>query len=88
MKKMPPEIGTLIQEFASDKIGVHPTAQLMHTLRMFDLCERQCFKMVMCDFESPEFFTVVRDGELVRVCSLIFHYKVGGDAYRGYGGPA
>ena len=88
MGKIPPEIRTLIQESASDRIGIHPTAKLIHSLRMFDLCERQCFKMVICDFESPEFFTVVRDGELVRVCSLIFHYKEEGDAYRGYGGPA
>ena len=91
MEKVPREIRPLIQEFASDRIGVHPTAQLMHTLRMFDLCERQCFKMVMCDFESDEFFNVMRDGQLVRVCDLIFHYKEEGGVYRpvdGCGGPA
>ena len=75
---LPQELKSLIQEYASDRIGIHPTAHLMHTLRMFELCKYQCFKIVMCDFESGDLFTVLREGQMVRVCDRFYHYKKGG----------
>ena len=32
MKQLPGEVVTMVREFASDRVGVHPTAALMHSL--------------------------------------------------------
>ena len=79
---LPGEMRSLIREYASDRIGVHQNAHLMHTLRMFELCESRCFKMVVCDFESGEYFTIQKEGGVVRVCDLFFHFNEGGEVHR------
>ena len=81
---LPEELKSIIEEYASDRVGVHQTAQLIQTLKMFELMQSSCFKMVMCVFKSGDYFVVLRDGgtcrDVVRTYDLFYHKK--GGVYR------
>ena len=59
---LPQELKSRIRAYASDKIGTHQTAHLIHALDMFD--DPSYFKLVMCRHEIEDYFIVLRDGHV------------------------
>ena len=62
---LPKELNSLIQEYATDKVGIHPTAKLIYSVRMFETNEKTKFKVVMAG--SSDYFIVLRDGKTTTV---------------------
>ena len=62
---LPKELNSLIQEYATDKVGIHPTAKLIYSVRMFETNEKTKFKVVMAG--SIDYFIVLRDGKTTTV---------------------
>ena len=63
---LPKDVLSKIQEYASDRVGAHQTAQLIHRLEMFQKHKPLHWKVVSCDFEG-DYFIVLRGGETTRV---------------------
>ena len=67
---LPKELNSLIQEHASDRVGVHPTARLIYSVRVFETHDKSKFKVVTT--KHGEYFIVLRDGNMTK------------NIYRGY----
>ena len=64
---LPENVLSKIQEYASDRVGAHQAAQLIHTLDVFRDHRPLHWKIVCCDFEAGDYFIVLRGGETSRV---------------------
>ena len=62
---LPKGLNSLIQEYATDKVGIHPTAKLIYSVRMFETNEKTKFKVVMAG--PSDYFIVLRDGKTTTV---------------------
>ena len=61
---VPEELKVRIQKYASDRIGVHPAAQLIQPLRRFSTCEQSELKVVLSYYKHGEYFILLRDGRV------------------------
>ena len=58
---LPEDLKSLIQKYATDKVGIHPTASLIYSVRMFETNDKTKFKVVMAG--PSDYFIVLRDGK-------------------------
>ena len=73
---MPSELQALIQEYASDKAGIAPTALLIKRLKFIPTDNLSVLKIVLAAYEENEYFTVLRDARVtwdyVRSYSMVY----------------
>ena len=61
---VPEEVQALIKDYASDKIGIHPTAQLMKKLKFIPTDHLSIVKIILAAYNENEYFVVLRDARL------------------------
>ena len=58
---VPEEVQSLIKEYASDKIGIHPTAHLIKKLKFIPTDNISTVKIILAAYTENEYFVVLRD---------------------------
>ena len=58
---VPEQIEALIKEYASDKIGIHPTAHLIKKLKFIPTDNISTVKIILAAYTENEYFVVLRD---------------------------
>ena len=58
---VPEEVQCLIKEYASDKIGIHPTAHLIKKLKFIPTDNLSVVKIILAAYTENEYFVVLRD---------------------------
>ena len=58
---VPEEVQSLIKEYASDKIGIHPTACLIKKLKFIPTDNISTVKIILAAYNDKEYFVVLRD---------------------------
>ena len=58
---VPEEVQGLIKDYASDKIGVHPTACLIKKLKFIPTDNMSTVKIILAAYNENEYFVVLRD---------------------------
>ena len=58
---VPEEVQGLIKDYASDKIGVHPTAHLIKKLKFIPTDNISTVKIILAAYTENEYFVVLRD---------------------------
>ena len=58
---VPEEVQCLIKEYASDKIGIHPTAQLIKKLKFIPTDNISTVKIILAAYTENQYFVVLRD---------------------------
>ena len=58
---VPEEVQCLIKEYASDKIGIHPTAHLIKKLKFVPTDDLSVVKIILAAYAEDEYFVVLRD---------------------------
>ena len=61
---VPSELQALIQEYASDKAGIAPTAHLIKRLRFLPTDNISELKIILAAYDEDEYFTVLRDARV------------------------
>ena len=73
---VPSELRALIQDYASDKAGIAPTAHLIKRLKFIPTDSLSVLKIVLAAYEENEYFTVLRDARVtwdyVRSYSMVY----------------
>ena len=59
---VPNELQALMQEYASDKVGIHPTAHLIKRLTFIPTDESSELKIILAAYRHNEYFTILRSG--------------------------
>ena len=76
---VPKELQALIQEYASDKVGIAPTARLIKRLKFLPTDNISILKIILSAYEDKEYFIVLRDSgvtwDYVRSYSMAY-FKV------------
>ena len=57
---LPSELQALIKEYASDKVGIAPTAHLIKRLKFIPTDNLSVLKIILAAYEDKEYFTVLR----------------------------
>ena len=58
---VPEEVQGLIKDYASDKIGIHPTAHLIKKLKFIPTDNISTVKIILAAYNENEYFVVLRD---------------------------
>ena len=58
---VPEEVQGLINDYASDKIGIHPTAHLIKTLKFIPTDNLSIVKIILAAYDDKEYFVVLRN---------------------------
>ena len=58
---VPEEVQGLIKDYASDKIGVHPIAQIIKKLKFIPTDHLSTVKIILAAYNENEYFVVLRD---------------------------
>ena len=58
---VPEEVQSLIKDYASDKIGVHPTAHLIKKLKFIPTDNISTVKIILAAYTENEYFVVLRE---------------------------
>ena len=61
---MPGEVKALMQGFASDNVGIHPTAHLIKRLKFIPTHECLELKIILAAFKHDEYFISLRDANV------------------------
>ena len=76
---MPNELQALIQEFASDKVGIAPTAHLIKKLKFILTDDSSKLKIILTAYRNSEYFIILNGGgvdwDCVRSYSIAY-FKV------------
>ena len=58
---VPEEVQSLIKDYASDKIGVHPIAHLIKKLKFIPTDHLSIVKIILAAYNENEYFVVLKD---------------------------
>ena len=58
------EVQSLIKDYVSDKIGIHPTAQLIKKLIFIPTDHLSTVKIILAAYDETEYFILLRDSKL------------------------